>query len=424
MHRPQAAADAVDRDMLTSATADEGKRSLRTRRPTVTVWRALGVRASSRRVLLTALGPDPGALPALVAALADRLDWDWMLERARSHKVAALLAARLDRLEDGLLPGRVRDAVGTVRREARERAARAQWTLQQVGRGLAARSVPFLVLKGSVLAERVYGDPALRPFHDVDLVVPEPRLGEAEAVLVSLGYRFYCPPAPAFDFVPLAARPSGALDAPVPDGVARRLYRTHHYHLAYLPPRGDERLPVELHWHVAEPRVLPVASAALWARTTPTVVAGLPVQTLDAEATLAYVALHAMKDGRAAFRLLHLCDVAWLIARGSRDRWEGALALAAAWRTHHYLARAVEAAGRLFRLPGAALPPSPGLVAPLLRACFRLGGDPVGGGPDGGPLRRVTRELLAEAFWELSMARLPRRAGQRVLATVRARLTR
>ena len=130
-----------------------------------------------------ARGPRPGtgSLPALAAALADRLDWNWILDRARSHKVAALLATRLDYLEDGFLPNRVRDTVGTVRREARERATWAQRTLQQVARALAARSVPFLVLKGSVLAERVYGDPALRPFHDVDLAVPVPRLDEAEA---------------------------------------------------------------------------------------------------------------------------------------------------------------------------------------------------------------------------------------------------
>jgi hypothetical protein len=411
--------------MLNSATAHKGKRSFRTRASAGTARRARSIRASSRRVLLAALGPDPGELPALAAALADRLDWDWILDRARTHKVAALLAARLDHLEDGLLPNRVRDTVGTVQREARERATRAQRTLQQVARALAARSVPFLVLKGSVLAERVYGDPALRPFHDVDLVVPVPRLDEAEAALVSLGYRFYCPPASAFDFVPPAVRPSGAPEAPVPESVARLLYRTHHYHFGYVPPRGDERLPVELHWHVAEPSVLPVPPAALWERATPTVVAGLPMQTLDAEAMLVHVALHAMKDGRAMFRLLHLCDVAWLVARErSRDGWERTIALAAAWRTHHHLARAVEAARRLFRLPSAAGPPPPGLAAPLLRSCFRLSGDPVGGGRGHGPLGRLTREILTEALWDLSLGRLPRRAERRVLATARVRLAR
>ena len=192
-----------------------------------------------------------------------------------------------------------------------------------------------------------------------------------------------------------------------------------------MPPRCDERLPVELHWHVAQPPVLPVPPAALWERATPTVVAGLPMQTLDAEATLVYVALHAMKDGRADFRLLHLCDIAWLVARDrSRDGWERAMALAAAWRTHHHLARGVEAARRLFRLPSAAAPPPPGLVAPLLQSCFRLSGDPVGGGPGHGPLGRFTREVLAEALWDLSLGRPPRRAGRRVLATARVRLAR
>jgi hypothetical protein len=53
---------------------------------------------------------------------------------------------------------------------------------------LAARALPAVVLKGAQFADRLYPDPALRPFTDVDLLAPPAVVPQVEAALEELGY--------------------------------------------------------------------------------------------------------------------------------------------------------------------------------------------------------------------------------------------
>ena len=376
----------------------------------------------TRQLLLAAICPDATALAAIGVTARGQLDWDWLLERARAHKVAALLATRIVEQEWAVsLPEGIRNALDEIRSQAQRRTVWARRTLQEVAGALTARAVPFLVLKGSVLAEQVYGDPARRPFYDVDVLVPPERLDDAEAALIVLGYRFGSPQFRALDFVPANVLPAGPPDALVSEPLARALYRIYHHHFVYMPPRGDERRPVELHWHVAGPRSFPAGPSALWAHATPTVVAETSVQTHSLEATLVYVAFHAMEGGAVDFRLLHLCDVAWLLARfGHCYQPDRVSAIAAAWHASQHLARALNAAGDLLGAPGITAQASRGIVNLLLHLCFRLAGDPSQiGAPRARGLRGLADELLTETLWELSLARLPRRAGRRLLTVWR-----
>ena len=61
--------------------------------------------------------------------------------------------------------------------------------LSQIGAALAARNLPACVLKGAEFADRLYPSPALRPFTDIDLLVPETARGEVEKVMAGLGYQ-------------------------------------------------------------------------------------------------------------------------------------------------------------------------------------------------------------------------------------------
>src|SRR5262249_12591466 len=138
------------------------------------------------------------------------------------------------------------------------------------------------------------------------------------------------------------------------------------------------------------------------------------VRPLGLEATLVYVAFPAMKDGAAMFRLLHLCDVAWLLARFRHcyqpDRVS---AIAAGWHASQHLARALDAARDLLGVPGITAQPSRGTVNPLLHLCFRLAGAPseIGAPRPRGRLRGLADALLTGTLSGLCVARAPRRAG-------------
>jgi hypothetical protein len=51
-----------------------------------------------------------------------------------------------------------------------------------------SRGVPCIPLKGAALAEDLYGDPAMRPMHDVDLIVPQSALAIAREIMLAAGY--------------------------------------------------------------------------------------------------------------------------------------------------------------------------------------------------------------------------------------------
>ena len=61
-------------------------------------------------------------------------------------------------------------------------------TVRQVAEGLSARGIRFVVYKGFILAEEVYGDLSLRAFGDCDILVHPSELRDAYAVLQEFGY--------------------------------------------------------------------------------------------------------------------------------------------------------------------------------------------------------------------------------------------
>jgi hypothetical protein len=82
----------------------------------------------------------------------------------------------------------LRSRVEAARREARVRALMLDATLRRLVGALEERGIPALPLKGTTLADRVHGDPGLRPTTDVDLLVPRAQIGAAVQALRALGY--------------------------------------------------------------------------------------------------------------------------------------------------------------------------------------------------------------------------------------------
>ena len=267
-------------------------------------------RAVSRTALIAALRPDHQGFEELVRTAAARIDWPWVLERASTHKVVALLAARVEQCG-------VTDAVGEavavrlakVREDVQQRAAWAQATLRELTEHFTQTGIPFMVVKGSVLSEIVYRDPCARRFFDVDVVVRPEMVAGAEAVLRSMGYRL------GQVAKLLAMRAQGEAEVRLAEAETYRFYRRFEYELPFAPAAGTSRMAVDLHWHVARRSRVRISADDLWRYTMPVTVAGTQVTTLTPPATLIHLAIHATTCSFAGFRLLHLCDLAWAATR-------------------------------------------------------------------------------------------------------------
>lgn len=147
---------------------------------------------------------------------------------------------------------------------------------------LGAAGVPWLVLKGPVLAQLYYGGPDVRPYSDLDVLVAPAAIGDAVEALERNGSRV------DETWPILPGGPTGEISAQLPSG-------------RWL----------DLHWHIVnQPRLrrrLAVAVPPLFARAREVALGRTAARTLSAADTLAHLSLHGCTSG--ADRLVWLKDI-------------------------------------------------------------------------------------------------------------------
>lgn len=249
----------------------------------------------------------PAALAA-ARALADSatLDWQQVYRRAVEERVAPLLYTVLG--EEAFVPPAVRQQL----REAYLALARHNLflfnELQQALAALNNAGIDVLVLKGGALAETVYGNIAVRPLLDFDLLVRRERAVEAIDALNALGYE------------------RATIEPHV--GIALR-----HENEVLMYKQGQIEVRMELHWSLFDsPHYqdrLPMEW--FWESATTGSVAGRQTPVLGAEAQLLHLCGHLMLHHRGD-ELLWLHDIAELLyAYEGRITWSQVLEKAAAW---------------------------------------------------------------------------------------------
>jgi hypothetical protein len=227
-------------------------------------------------------------------------DWDRLITLALHQDVGPVLCgrpARRERLPVGLA-GRLRDA-------SRAGTARNLLLFAELGtilRATQGAGVPVIPLKGAFLAEAVYGDIALRPMADLDLLVKPTDLPRAIEILRRLGYDSDQP----FDPV---AQQAGFQDMP--------------------PMRKAGGAMVELHWTLVTPlcgaRIDDRELEGIWERSVPATIAGAPSRALAPEDLLLHLCMHASVHHRFAdVGLKSFVDMAEVVRH-----YEGALDWAA-----------------------------------------------------------------------------------------------
>ncbi len=111
-------------------------------------------------------------------------DWNDLTVRAMVMGLAPLLFARLGEHA----PERIRARLEANHHAHAKRYATIRGQLTELLTGWNAAGLRPIALKGVHLAERVYGDPALRPMNDIDVLFAPSELATAERVLADLGY--------------------------------------------------------------------------------------------------------------------------------------------------------------------------------------------------------------------------------------------
>ncbi len=242
----------------------------------------------------------------------DRFQWQTAVRLAGRHGALGLLAHGMEsstRLQ-AAVPRSIRRELAVARLAIRLRHGLYVQHLAPVLAEVAAAGQPVTLMKGAVLATRLY-PPGVRPLNDVDLLSPRRDLPRLASALQRHGFAAQRP---------LAAGRTGS-DA---------------HQMLFVRDAPAHALSVDLHWRIyPRQRRFFTATETLIARSRTTTFGSAQVSTMSPEDTLVHYATQLINDGlRTGW--LRLADIHALVCGGVR------------WDVACEVARSMNASGALY----------------------------------------------------------------------------
>jgi hypothetical protein len=273
------------------------------------------------RLLCCLTGPRPDEAEAR-AIVESGPDWDALLDMAGAHGVRPLLLRELRRRFRDLTPETTKAALRAFQSGHLARSLLLMREFRAVADALSAQGIRFVPFKGLALACQLYGDPSWREFNDLDILISERDLQQAEAALAAAGYR-----------------PRHG------DREYRRAFLA--YQNQYMLVKEDIGLAVDLHWEFCMKGIpFPITAAETWDRLETDTIAGAPFATLGRSDLAIYLAGHGAKEGWKS--LGWVCDFAHFLDRNPGLDWSGLHDRAAAAGCGRPILLAHELAARVF----------------------------------------------------------------------------
>jgi hypothetical protein len=251
----------------------------------------------------------PAEAERLAELVRAGLDWTHFVALAQRHAVLPLVWRSLGGAADESVPRAVRDHLRAASTGValRNRAMAAE--LVDLLEALDRHGIRAIAYKGPLLAAAIYGDLAIRPCGDLDLLV---RRHDAEAAVQVLSER-------GFELVPPFRDPGQVAFVTSLRGhrFSRFLHARSEHH--FLRPRGQ--LLVDLHLRLADTFIrFDLDADVLLGRTETFVLGGHRLRSLQPEDLLLVLCLNAAKDGWS--QLLRLCDIAELLRAAPDLDWQ------------------------------------------------------------------------------------------------------
>jgi len=207
------------------------------------------------------------------------LDWPLFLELVEHHRLIPLVSHNLQTsiAGDGTPEQRtVLDGLRQMTSANTYRTLRSLAELRRVIQEFQSHNISVRVLKGIPLAQSVFGDLSLRSTGDLDLLIDEDSILEADRLLRGFGYRGLF-----------------QVERFTPKRLA--FYRTHWKDLAYQ--NSTTGFEVDLHWRCFRNSAMPGAGLCATPAQETVSFGSFQVTTLPPMETLLYLCVHGTLDG-------------------------------------------------------------------------------------------------------------------------------
>ncbi|OGO31814.1 MAG: hypothetical protein A2Z29_08420 [Chloroflexi bacterium RBG_16_56_11] len=281
-----------------------------------------GIRDTRRLlVLCTTATVTPARKKEISGALSGPIDWEYFIGLAGSHGVAPLVSHNLiTHGLDGKIPRPYLERMKQIVHGTLYSNVILSNELTRLLAAFGKNNVPAIVLKGTTLAEELYGNLALRTASDMDILVPPENIDTAGSLLQQLGYQQRVSPQ---DW-------------------------DHPFHEAPFVRQARRPLMVELHRNLDNENLVVIPRQRIWGRAVTVRIQGAPVTVLSPEDNLLFLADHLSKHSTRLLMLLS--DIAELLKkyRETLD-WDYVIRSAREWNVapaaHFALQRAWELLG-------------------------------------------------------------------------------
>ncbi|HUL35890.1 MAG TPA: nucleotidyltransferase family protein [Candidatus Eisenbacteria bacterium] len=244
------------------------------------------------RFLCACASPLP--LPtAKLSSLTEGLNWDALLELAGDHRVLGVVAARCRETGFAEVPDRAREKLQSRMRAQQLFSLSMTAELFRILEQFERAGIESLLVKGPLVSQLAYGDPSVRSYVDLDLIVRHEAILRASQIMSAQGFE--------------ADVPEEAIRAEKIPG-------------EYLFGRAGTREMVELHTEKTfryYPR--PMRIADLFARQRQVLLDGKPIRTLSLEDEFVLNCIHGAKHFWE--RLMWTADIAAMVTRCPEINW-------------------------------------------------------------------------------------------------------
>ena len=219
--------------------------------------------------------------------LTGKIDWDYLLKLVTFHGVAPLIAFNLS--TEGLasqVPQLYLNQLRQIYNNTIYKNVLLSNELAKILSTFRQHGVDAIALKGTILAEQLYGNPALRTVVDMDILVRSEQLSIANSLLLDMSY----------------------------EKVILTNAMNHPFHNEYCK---NAKLPffIELHWNLDDQKLVAIPQQEIWQRAQMSQIQKVDTLLLSPEDTLLLLCNNFSKP--SDLLLKSLCDITTLIEKSS-----------------------------------------------------------------------------------------------------------